>query len=76
MIQGGDIIKEMIEKPAPNTVENEAKNGLKNTPYSIAMARTADLQSAGAQFFINGNYNECLNSPGRDGSGAMRYSAR
>ncbi|AMP14586.1 peptidyl-prolyl cis-trans isomerase cyp18 domain protein [Collimonas pratensis] len=69
MIQGGGMTKDMIEKPAPNKVENEAKNGLKNVPYSVAMARTADPQSAGAQFFINVNNNEFLNYPGRDGWG-------
>lgn len=69
MIQGGGMSKDMVEKPAPNKVENEAKNGLKNVPYSVAMARTADPQSAGAQFFINVNNNEFLNYPGRDGWG-------
>ncbi|MEM4986673.1 peptidylprolyl isomerase [Collimonas sp. H4R21] len=69
MIQGGGMTKDMVEKPASNKVENEAKNGLKNVPYSIAMARTADPQSAGAQFFINTNNNEFLNYPGRDGWG-------
>jgi cyclophilin family peptidyl-prolyl cis-trans isomerase len=69
MIQGGGMTKDMREKPAPNKVENEAKNGLKNVPYSVAMARTADPQSAGAQFFINVNDNEFLNYPGRDGWG-------
>jgi cyclophilin family peptidyl-prolyl cis-trans isomerase len=69
MIQGGGMTKDMIEKPAPNKVENESKNGLKNVPYSVAMARTADPQSAGAQFFINVNNNEFLNYPGRDGWG-------
>ncbi|WP_211466596.1 peptidylprolyl isomerase [Collimonas silvisoli] len=69
MIQGGGMTKDMMEKPAPNKVENEAKNGLKNVPYSVAMARTADPQSAGAQFYINVNNNEFLNYPGRDGWG-------
>ncbi|AEK62168.1 peptidylprolyl isomerase [Collimonas fungivorans] len=69
MIQGGGMTKDMVEKPAPNKVENEAKNGLKNVPYSVAMARTADPQSAGAQFFINTTNNEFLNYPGRDGWG-------
>jgi peptidyl-prolyl cis-trans isomerase A (cyclophilin A)/peptidyl-prolyl cis-trans isomerase B (cyclophilin B) len=69
MIQGGGMTKDMREKPAPSKVENEAKNGLKNVPYSVAMARTADPQSAGAQFFINVNDNEFLNYPGRDGWG-------
>jgi cyclophilin family peptidyl-prolyl cis-trans isomerase len=69
MIQGGGMTKDMREKPALGKVENEAKNGLKNVPYSVAMARTADPQSAGAQFFINVNNNEFLNYPGRDGWG-------
>ncbi|MFC5473758.1 peptidylprolyl isomerase [Paraherbaspirillum soli] len=69
MIQGGGYDKEMHEKPAPNKVENEAKNGLKNSIYSVAMARTADPQSASAQFFINTVDNEFLNYPGRDGWG-------
>lgn len=69
MIQGGGMTKDMLEKPAPNKVENEAKNGLQNITYSVAMARTADPQSAGAQFFINVNDNKFLNYPGRDGWG-------
>jgi peptidyl-prolyl cis-trans isomerase B (cyclophilin B) len=44
---------DMNQKKAPWTVENEANNGLKNVRGSIAMARTSDPHSAGAQFFIN-----------------------
>ncbi|WP_433660493.1 peptidylprolyl isomerase [Nocardia sp. CA-128927] len=69
MIQGGGIDKTMREKPAPNKVENEAKNGLKNVTYSVAMARTSDPQSASAQFFINTNDNAFLDYPGQDGWG-------
>ena len=69
MIQGGGFDKNMREKPAPNRVENEGKNGLKNTEYSVAMARTSDPQSAGAQFFINVKDNQFLNYPGQDGFG-------
>lgn len=69
MIQGGGYDIDMHEKPAPNKVENEAKNGLKNTAYSIAMARTSDPQSAGAQFFINVKDNSFLDYPGQDGWG-------
>jgi peptidyl-prolyl cis-trans isomerase B (cyclophilin B) len=53
MIQGGGHTANMMEKKAPNKVENEANNGLKNVRGSIAMARTSDPHSAGAQFFIN-----------------------
>ncbi len=53
MIQGGGMTAKMAEKNAPYKVENEANNGLKNVRGSIAMARTSDPHSAGAQFFIN-----------------------
>ena len=53
MIQGGGMTANMAQKKAPYTVENEANNGLKNVRGSIAMARTSDPHSAGAQFFIN-----------------------
>jgi len=53
MIQGGGHTADMKEKKAPRKVENEADNGLKNVRGSIAMARTSDPHSAGAQFFIN-----------------------
>ena len=53
MIQGGGFDKDMKQKKAPYTVKNEADNGLKNVTGTIAMARTSDPHSAGAQFFIN-----------------------
>jgi len=53
MIQGGGFTPNMVQKNAPHTVDNEANNGLKNVRGSIAMARTSDPHSAGAQFFIN-----------------------
>lgn len=61
MIQGGGMDANMNEKPAPDRVENEANNGLKNEKYTVAMARTQDPHSAGAQFFINVKNNEFLN---------------
>lgn len=61
MIQGGGFNKNMQQKPAPHTVENEANNGLKNDRGTIAMARTSDPHSAGAQFFINVKDNDFLN---------------
>lgn len=69
MIQGGGFTPDMRQKPAENTVENEANNGLTNDRYTIAMARTSDPHSAGAQFFINVNDNDFLNYPGSDGWG-------
>ena len=69
MIQGGGFDENMNQKPAPNTVENEANNGLKNVIGSIAMARTPDPHSASAQFFINVKDNTFLDYPGQDGWG-------
>jgi peptidyl-prolyl cis-trans isomerase A (cyclophilin A)/peptidyl-prolyl cis-trans isomerase B (cyclophilin B) len=69
MIQGGGMDAKMVTKKTNKPVQNEAKNGLLNAPYSVAMARTGDPDSATAQFFINVADNENLNYPGRDGFG-------
>jgi len=53
MIQGGGFEPGMKQKPTRPPVKNEADNKLKNTTYTIAMARTSDPHSASAQFFIN-----------------------
>jgi peptidyl-prolyl cis-trans isomerase B (cyclophilin B) len=69
MIQGGGFEPGMKQKPTDQTVENEAKNGLKNDKYTIAMARTSAPHSASAQFFINTKDNSFLDYPGQDGWG-------
>ena len=69
MIQGGGFEPGMNQKPTNATVENEAKNGLTNDLYTLAMARTSDPHSASAQFFINTKSNSFLNYPGQDGWG-------
>lgn len=69
MVQGGGFEPGMKQKPTNATVENEAKNGLKNDMYTVAMARTSDPHSASAQFFINTNNNSFLDYPGQDGWG-------
>ena len=69
MLQGGGFEPGMKQKPADTTVENEAKNGLKNDTYTLAMARTSDPHSASAQFFINIKNNSFLDYPGQDGWG-------
>ncbi len=53
MIQGGGYDKDLKPKPTKPPVRNEAKNGLKNLKGTIAMARTAVVDSATSQFFIN-----------------------
>ena len=69
MIQGGGFEPGMKQKPTNEPVENEAKNGLKNDMYTLAMARTSAPHSASAQFFINVNNNSFLDYPGQDGWG-------
>ena len=69
MIQGGGFDPDLKQKSADQQVENEAKNGLKNKPYTLAMARTSDPHSASAQFFINTVDNSFLDYPGQDGWG-------
>jgi peptidyl-prolyl cis-trans isomerase B (cyclophilin B) len=53
MVQGGGFEPGMRQKPTGAPIQNEANNGLKNSRYTLAMARTSDPHSATAQFFIN-----------------------
>ena len=53
MIQGGGFTKGLEQKPTRPPIKNEAKNGLKNKKYTVAMARTGIVDSATCQFFIN-----------------------
>jgi peptidyl-prolyl cis-trans isomerase B (cyclophilin B) len=70
MIQGGGFAPDMKQKPTDAPIANEAKNGLKNTKYTLAMARTSDPHSATAQFFINTADNGFLdNDRAQDGWG-------
>jgi cyclophilin family peptidyl-prolyl cis-trans isomerase len=69
MIQGGGYTPEMQKKKTREPIQNEAKNGLKNTRGSIAMARTPPPHTATAQFFINLKDNAFLDYPGQDGWG-------
>jgi peptidyl-prolyl cis-trans isomerase B (cyclophilin B) len=69
MVQGGGMTEDMQQKPTKANIENEAKNGLKNKKYTVAMARTAAPHSASSQFFINVADNQFLDCPGQDGWG-------
>lgn len=69
MIQGGGMDSKLVTKKTGKPVKNEANNGLRNVSYSVAMARTADPDSATSQFFINVADNTPLDYPGRDGFG-------
>jgi cyclophilin family peptidyl-prolyl cis-trans isomerase len=61
MIQGGGFTPDMRQKPTKPPIQNEATNGLKNTRGTLAMARTSEVRSATAQFFINTVDNDFLN---------------
>ena len=75
MIQGGGFEPGMKQKPVGEPIENEAKNGLKNANYTVAMARTSSPHSATAQFFINVTDNDFLDYPGQDGWGYCVFGA-
>ena len=64
MIQGGGFERDLTEKNTRAPIVNEASNGLLNETGTIAMARTADPDSATAQFFVNLNDNQFLNHTG------------
>lgn len=61
MIQGGGYAPGMKEKSTLAPIQNEAALGSGNEAYTIAMARTSDVHSATAQFFINVANNHFLN---------------
>ena len=66
MIQGGGFDADLQQKATRAPIKNEAPNGLKNDRGTLAMARTMDIDSATAQFFINVADNAFLNHGVRD----------
>jgi cyclophilin family peptidyl-prolyl cis-trans isomerase len=73
MIQGGGFDKDLKEKSTGAPIKNEAANGLKNEVGTVAMARTNDVDSATAQFFINVADNSALDHRDDTNSG-MGYA--
>lgn len=65
MIQGGGFTKtiDLKTEGLRPPIKNEWKNGLKNVRGTISMARTAEPDSATAQFFINVVDNPALDQP-------------
>jgi peptidyl-prolyl cis-trans isomerase A (cyclophilin A) len=53
MIQGGGFTPDLQEKATQPPIRNEARNGLRNSRGTVAMARTNAADSATSQFFIN-----------------------
>ena len=66
MIQTGGFDQNMMRKAPKGEIKNEADNGLFNNRGSVAMARTAKVDSATSQFFINVKNNYFLNNGYRD----------
>ncbi len=66
MIQGGGFDADLKRKATRGPIKNEADNGLKNERGTLAMARTSDVNSATAQFFINLKHNKFLDHGSRD----------
>lgn len=69
MIQGGGFGTDMTRKSTRPPIANEADNGLSNRTGTVAMARTSDPHSAGAQFFINVKDNGFLDHRGKTTQG-------
>jgi peptidyl-prolyl cis-trans isomerase B (cyclophilin B) len=69
MIQGGGMEPGMAQKDCAAPIENEASNGLKNSVYTVAMARTGEPHSATAQFSINIADNGFLNHTSKSPQG-------
>lgn len=53
MVQGGGYTKDGNQRATRPEIINEARNGLKNTRGTLAMARRRNPDSATSQFFIN-----------------------
>ena len=66
MVQCGGFTSDMAQKKTNAPIKNEADNGLSNEPYTLAMARTSDINSATSQFFINIADNVFLDHGKRD----------
>lgn len=69
MIQGGGFTKDMLQKTVHSPIKIESDNGLKNNRGTLAMARTSDVNSATAQFFINVTDNSFLDFKSKTPSG-------
>lgn len=74
MIQGGGFTASLDQKTTKGSIDNEARNGLKNSRGTIAMARSDDPNSATSQFFINVADNSFLDHTGTVDSRSWGYA--
>lgn len=65
MVQGGGMNEALEPKKPKFAIKNEAANGLSNKRGTVAMARTAVVDSATCQFFINTVDNPFLDHQGK-----------
>jgi cyclophilin family peptidyl-prolyl cis-trans isomerase len=68
MVQCGEYPQGVAKKPDRAPIKNEAANGLRNLRGTLAMARTSEVDSATAQFFIN-----TVDNPFLDHKGVANY---
>ena len=64
VLQGGGYTYDFTQKATRDPIENEASSNLKNTMWTLSMARTSNPNSATSQFFINLNDNKNLDKSG------------
>jgi cyclophilin family peptidyl-prolyl cis-trans isomerase len=65
MVQGGGMNEALEQKKPKYAIKNEATNKLSNKRGTLAMARTAIVDSATSQFFINTVDNAFLDHQGK-----------
>jgi cyclophilin family peptidyl-prolyl cis-trans isomerase len=66
MVQGGGFTEDHKEKKTKEPIKNESDNGVSNTKYTVAMARTPKPDSATAQFYVNIKDNDFLDKAKAD----------
>ena len=71
VVQGGGFTADLSEKDTRDPIPNEAGNGLRNLRGTVGMARTMEMESATAQFFINLVDNPGFNGDGKTGGYAV-----
>ena len=71
MVQTGGMAADGSERKTKPAIKNEKDNKVRNAKYTLAMARTSDLDSATSQFFINVADNRSLDFDGPYGGYAV-----
>lgn len=64
VVQGGGFEPKMVPRPTKDPIANEAKGGKPNRRGTVAMARSAEINSATSQFYFNLRDNFALDHKG------------